>query len=117
MNFLAIATPKTESELAVMVSMLEAYGIQHFVHNRGFGGLYPGMQIELYNVRRLMVPAEQAPDAIELLSVLSQRSNESEAEQKLEVTDKARVVLETIIFSWSFPLKRRKIQRNEDEGN
>jgi hypothetical protein len=113
-EFLPVAKPQSESELAVMVSLLEANGIQHFVHNRGFGGLYPGMQIELYNVRRLMVPAEQASGALELLSVFSQRTTTSEADQKLDWVDKLRVIFETIVFSWSVPLKRRKIQSNEE---
>jgi len=114
MEFLPVAKPRTESELAVMVSLLEANGIQHFVHNRGFGGLYPGMQIELYNVQRLMVPAAQASDALELLSVFSQQSAKSDAEQKLDWADKLRVIFETIAFSWSVPLRRGKIQSNED---
>lgn len=116
-DFLPVATPQTESELAVMVSLLDANGIRHFVHNRGFGGLYPGMQIELYNVRRLMVPADQANDALELLSVFSQRSTASEAEQKLDWRDKVRVLAETIMFSWSFPLKRRKFEGSEEKEN
>jgi len=69
MEFLPVATPQTESELAVMVSLLDAHGIQHYVHNQGFGGLYPGMQMDLYNARRLMVPADHAAEALDLLAV------------------------------------------------
>jgi hypothetical protein len=110
MNFLPVATPQNESELAVMVSLLEANGIQYYVHNRGFGGLYPGMQIELYNVRQLMVPVEQAAEAVDLLSVFSQRPTASEDEQ-LTILDKARVFLETFIFGWSFPKKRTRTKK------
>lgn len=35
MEFVPISTPKTESEMAVMVCLLDAYGIQNFVHNGG----------------------------------------------------------------------------------
>ena len=37
-----------------MVSMLVAHDIPYYVHNQGFGGLYPGMQVPLYNVQRVM---------------------------------------------------------------
>lgn len=113
-NFLAAATPQTESELAVMVSPLEAHGIQHYVHNQGFGGLYPGMQIELYNARRLMVPSEQATDACELLSVFSTQSAVTTTDEKMSVTDKLRVLFETCVFGWSFPRKRRKLENSDD---
>lgn len=113
MNFLPVAMPQTESELAVMVSLLEANGIQHYVHNQGFGGLYPGMQIGLYNDRRIMVPADQAAEARELLSVFLPRSTSSEIDEKMTIMDRVRVLFETCIFGWSFPNKRRRI-KNED---
>ncbi len=108
MDFLPVATPVTESELAVMVSLLEAHAIPHFVHNRGFGGLYPGMQIELYNVRRLMVPAHRADEAIDLLSVFSSPSAAPDVDEKLTWGDKLRVIVETLLFAWSFPSRRKK---------
>lgn len=115
MDFLPVAAPQNESELAVMVSLLEANGIQHYVHNQGFGGLYPGMQIGLYNDRRIMVAAEQAAEARELLSVFSpQQTVEITSDEKMTIKDRVRVVFETCLFGWSFPSKRRKI-RNEDE--
>lgn len=45
-----------------MVSALEANGIPHFVLNRGFGGLYPGMKVHLYNDQRIMIPQNRAAD-------------------------------------------------------
>ena len=98
-----------------MVSLLEAHGIQHFVHNRGFGGLYPGMQIELYNARRLMVPSDQAVDARELLSVFSTQSPVITADEKMSGIDKLRVLFETCAFGWSFPRKRRKLENKDRE--
>jgi hypothetical protein len=60
MEFMLVATPQTESELSVMVSALEANDIPHFVLNRGFGGLYPGMKLHLINGQRIMVPQDRA---------------------------------------------------------
>ncbi len=117
MTFIAVAAPQNESELAVMVSLLEANGIRHYVHNQGFGGLYPGMQIELINDRRLMVAAEQAEDASELLSVFARPSVESAIEEKLTLGDKLRVLFESLLFGWSFPRARQKTGIPSDEEN
>lgn len=115
MDFLPVAMPQTESELAVMVSLLEANRIQHYVHNRGFGGLYPGMQIVLYNDRRIMVPAEHAVEARELLSIFFLQPAVSCTDEKMTILDKMRVLFETCVFGWSFPSKRRRIKNEDDE--
>ncbi len=62
-----IFSPRTESELAVVVALLEAHGIRCFVQNAGFGGLYPGSFIDLYNKRSIMVAEEDVSTALELI--------------------------------------------------
>lgn len=69
MEFIPVAMPHTESELAVMVSLLDAHGIPHFVQNGGFGGLYPGIGLSLLNDRPIMVREDYARQARELLAV------------------------------------------------
>ena len=69
MEFIPIVIPRSESELAVMVSLLEAHGIPYFVQNRGFGGLYPGIGLSLLNDRPIMVPEDYASQARQLLAV------------------------------------------------
>jgi hypothetical protein len=54
-----IFRPNTEPELMAVVAMLEAHEIPCFVHNAGFGGLYPGPQIDLYNTRAITIPEEK----------------------------------------------------------
>ena len=115
MDFLPVATPQTESELAVMVSLLDAHGIQHYVHNQGFGGLYPGMQMDLYNARRLMVPADHAAEALDLLVVFSRQSTVSDADDSMTLADKLRVAIETFVFGWSFPSKRNRNGKQEGD--
>lgn len=115
MEFIPVATPQTESEMAVMVSMLDAFEIPNFVHNLGFGGLYPGLQIRLYNTRRIMVPLDQAAHALELLSVFEQHIIEAEIDNKLKLKDKLRVVVETVLFGWSFPTKWNTLQTKANE--
>jgi hypothetical protein len=111
-DYLPVASPQTESELAVMLSMLEANGIRHFVHNQGFGGLYPGLQIGLYNDRRIMVRSDQAAYATQLLSVFDTPPSPAGAPE-LTFADKARVLLEAIFFGWSFPRSRKRAEPDE----
>jgi hypothetical protein len=98
-----------------MVTLLEANGIQHYVHNQGFGRLYPGMQIGLYNDRRIMVSADQAVEARELLLAFLPQTAASEIDEKMTIMDKARVFFETCVFGWSFPSKRKRIKNENGE--
>jgi hypothetical protein len=53
-----IYTPQTESEVAVISSMLDAYEIPYFIRGGAFSKLYPGLQIKDYNTQTFMVPDE-----------------------------------------------------------
>lgn len=68
MALVRVFSPQSESELAVVTSMLEAHDIPVFVHGRHFGSLLPGMQINAYAAQGVMVPEEMAADAAELLA-------------------------------------------------
>lgn len=114
MEFMPVATPQTESEISVMVSTLEAYGIPHFILNRGFGGLYPGMKLHLINGQRIMVPQDRAAEARDLLSVFDQPPMDFEAEVKLSFKDRLRVIAELLIGGWSVPVKRRRLHDEAD---
>jgi hypothetical protein len=65
---ITVYKPQTLIELAIAESVLEANDIPYYVHNAGFGGLYPGMQLELLNVRRIMVPPSAVDAAKEVLA-------------------------------------------------
>jgi hypothetical protein len=60
--------PQTLIELAMAESVLEANQIPYYVHNRGYGSLYPGMQLDLLNVQTILVPPSAAESARELLA-------------------------------------------------
>ena len=111
--FVQVAIPQNESELAVMESMLDAHEIPYFVHNRGFGGLYPGPQLHIYNARRIMVRADRALEAKELLAVFAGPPAEFETERKLSWPDKLRVLGEAAIFWWFIPSTRAKPPKGE----
>lgn len=114
MEFVPVASPQTESELSVMVSALEANGIPHFVLNRGFGGLYPGMKVHLYNDQRIMIPLNRVTEAKELLRVFEQPPADFEADVKLSLIDRLRVAAELLIGGWAVPTKRRRLHDADD---
>lgn len=64
---IAIYAPKTESEAAVIVSLMQAYGIKHFMRGGAFSGMYPGPVANSLNAQMLMVQEDQAELARQLL--------------------------------------------------
>lgn len=106
MSLVAVAAPQSESELACMLSLLEADGIPAFVQNGRFGGLLPGPQIDLYNARRIMVPEACADRARAALAVLATPADEPLAPTQSSLRDKLRVMLEFLLFQWFFPGSR-----------
>jgi len=100
-------------ELALAQSALDAHGIPYFVHNGGFGGLYPGMQIDLYNVRTVMVPEGVAETARDLLAHYVDGLDEPGEERagvvkRLSWWDRIRLVLELAMFGWCVPPANRR---------
>jgi len=112
MSLVPIAAPQTESELAVILCLLEAEGIPAFVHNGGFGGLHPGPQIPLYNARRVMVPGACRENAAAALLVVEPPLPETTTR-----AGKLRIVVETILFGWFVPGSRRKRETAPRDDN
>ena len=97
-----IFVPQSQSDLAVVLCLLDAYGFPYFVHNLHFGGLYPGPQFDLYNLRRVFVPSEMAGDARQLLDDFL--PGIETATQSMSVRDKVRVVVEVfVLMGWFIP--------------
>ena len=114
MEFVKVATPQSESELSVMVSALEANAIPYYVHNRGLGGLYPGMKVHLFTDQRVMVPIAHASDARDLLAIFLQSPADFDTDIKLAFSDRLRVIVELFLGGWCVPIKRRKFQEDEN---
>jgi len=115
MEFVTVAVPQSESELSVMVSVLDANDIPHFVLNRGFGGLYPGMKVHLFNGQRVMVLTDRASDARDLLAVFLQPPTDFDADIKLAFGDRLRVIAELLLGGWCVPFKRRHLHADESD--
>jgi hypothetical protein len=62
--------PDNPVDLALAESLLNACDIPYFVHNRHFGSLYPGVQIDLLTTQTIMVADECAAEAKEILADL-----------------------------------------------
>jgi hypothetical protein len=103
MSLVSVAEPQSESELSVMLCLLEASAIPAFVFGGGFGGLLPGPQINSYNTRRIMVPAECAAEARSALAVLAEPSDEPLAPNKPSLANKLRMFLELVFLGWFIP--------------
>ena|SRR5688572_30099246 len=105
MALIRVLSPQSESEIAVVTSLLEAHDIPVFIHGRHLGSLLPGLQIGNYNTQSIMVPEERAADALELLSGFRQ-DDAGTIPAPLRWRDRLRVVLEGILFGWLVPGRR-----------
>jgi hypothetical protein len=102
MALVRVFSPQTESEVAVVTALLEAHEIPVFVHNRNFGSLLPGLQINAYNSQSVMVPEERAADAVELLAEFRAPPLAAQT-ARTSVKSRIRVVLEALFFGWFVP--------------
>lgn len=50
-----LLSPCDEAELMMLTSLLECHGIDFYVQNEFFGGLYPGLNIFPFNERVILV--------------------------------------------------------------
>lgn len=102
-------SPENEVELAFIKSIFEGEDIHYFVRNNHFGSLEIGPKIELYNAKMIMVPEGQYERAKDILADFFSNINEDspDPKSKYSLTDKMRMIIETILFSWFVPGKKR----------
>jgi hypothetical protein len=106
MALVRVFSPLSESEVLVASALLEAHGIPAFVHNRGIGSIFPGVQINAYNTQSIMVAEDNVPDAVELLAHLREQPRASVA--PLRIRDRFRVLLEGLLCGWFVPGSRSR---------
>lgn len=112
MTLVAVAVPETESQLAVMLCVLEGEGIDAFVQGYYFGALKPGPRIGSYNARRILVSEDDRDAARASLAIL-----QPPLPDRTRWTDKLRIVIETLLlFGWFVPGTRRKRARSADDA-
>jgi hypothetical protein len=96
-----IFVPQSQTDLPVVLCLLDAYGFPYFVHNFYFGSLYPGPQFDLYNLRRVFVPTDMAIEARLLIEDFLPGIESSS--HSMSVADKLRVVAEVFLMGWFVP--------------
>lgn len=77
MEMTPIYAPRSESEAAVITSMMQAYGIEFFMQGGAFSTMYPGPMANSLNAQMLMVRADQAALAKELLATFIKESGQA----------------------------------------
>ncbi len=102
--------PESESELAVIRSLLDAEKVDYFIHNDHFGSLEIGPRIDLYNVKTIMVADDQYAWAVKVLSsfVETRRSSGRVYRPNFSAIDKIRMILEVFFFAWIMPGRRMR---------
>jgi hypothetical protein len=114
MTLVRVFSPQSESEVLVATALLEAHEIPAFVHGRGIGSVWPGLQINGYNTQSIMVPEECVAEAAELLAQL-QPTATGPGRTVMPLRDKIRVVLEGVLFGWFVPGSRgRRVDESHD---
>lgn len=107
-RMIKIYSPTDELELAMLRGALDSERIHYFVHNDHFGSMRVGPQIDLLNKKTIMVSPEDAEQAKTIISDLLNRQLPEEAiEEKYTASQKFRMILETIVFGWFIPGRKR----------
>jgi hypothetical protein len=104
MGLVRIFNPRTASEAAVVVAMLEAHEIPAYLHSGHLASVLPGVQIGAYNLQGVMVPEECASDAHEMLA------NFRAAPAPVGNGSLLRNIFEWFFFNWFIPSGHRPMQ-------
>ena len=106
MSLVKVFSPESEAELMTVVAMLEARRVPCFVHNAGLGSLLPGVQVESFNTRAVMVPEERAAEALALIADLRGSPEARDDEVRTPRSSKLRALIEVLLFGWFVPGRR-----------
>ena len=106
MSLIAVLRPDSEAELATTVAMLEARGVPCFVRGGGIGSLLPGVQVESFNARAIMVPEDRANEAIALIADLRGPADDGDDKTPPPPPSKLRTLAEFLLFGWFIPGRR-----------
>jgi hypothetical protein len=97
--------------------MLDAHDIPSFVRGGGFGGLFPGVQINAYNTRDIMVPEESVTEAVELLRDFQSQRLTADEHATPRRLGRLRNLFELLLFGWFVPGPRRPGANAETGGS
>lgn len=98
-------------ELLFIRMALEADGIPFLIVGDGFGSLYPGVQVPIFNERPVRVRVSDRNRAIEVIG--EARKDFDPVSSGLSARSKLRILVETIIFGWFVPGGKRRESSNK----
>jgi hypothetical protein len=107
-----IYSPETESERIFLESVLQANDIPYHVDTGGFGSLFPGLQVEGYTRKWIMVPEAYVDEAQAVIGEALPPVQDAK-DQQPGWLDRLRIVGEALLFGWFVPGTRR---RSRDDG-
>lgn len=104
-----IHVPADELELAMIRGVLDTEGINYFIHNDHFGSMRVGPQIDLLNKKTIMAATEDAERVKGIIAdLLGRELPEETSEERYSLSQKLRMIFETVIFGWFIPGKKRR---------
>ena len=103
-------SPENDAELALIKSIFDGENIQYFVNNDHFGSLKVGPKIDLFNAKTIMVSDHQYDLACGIIQDIVSNNESTDEDNKtgFSIIDKVRMIVETILFTWFIPGKRRR---------
>jgi Putative prokaryotic signal transducing protein len=108
-----LVSPESDPEIVAIVAMLEAHGILCYVRGGGFGGLFPGVQINSYNTRDIMIPEEEAATALALLKDFQSRHPDPDTNVRPRQAGRLRNLCEFLLFGWFIPKLHAQTQDSD----
>jgi hypothetical protein len=110
-------SPRDLAELALIESILEGENIPYFIHNDHFGSLEIGLQIDMLNMKTIMVEEAYEERARELLQdFLASTKEDTATIASYSIFDKIRMAFEALFFGWFIPGRHWKKTKNEKDG-
>jgi hypothetical protein len=108
-------SPQNEVELSFIKSILDGEGIPYFVHNDHYGSLKTGPRIDLLNAKTIMVGEEYFDHAKDLIEDFLQKikPDSKTTGSKYSLFDKMRMIIESLLFGWTMPGKKRSRKNTE----
>jgi Putative prokaryotic signal transducing protein len=103
-----LLSPESDCEIVAIVAMLDAHEIPSFVRGGGFGGLFPGVQINGFNTRDIMVPQEKLAAAFELVREFRAQPSAPERDAAPNRPGRLRNLFELLLFGWFMPRSRAR---------
>ncbi len=111
-SLIPLYSPTYELELSMLRGLLDSGGVRYFVLNDYFGSMRVGPQIDLVNKKTIMVAPEDKDSAKEIISNFLQCSEEEESETCYSFSQKLRMVIEALLFTWFIPGRKRRKTKN-----